>query len=86
MKVFEVKLKEKLIGDPILLATGEHKFTRVAGEDVKTIDLMPGDTINVPVQLGLGLGSMDFECTVLEVVETLYTAKADGMSFLIKKH
>jgi len=43
--VLNIKIKEKLSGDPTLLVGANQEITLYSGKVVKTSDLLPGDLI-----------------------------------------
>ena len=83
MKVFEIKIKEKMIGNPIILASEGHEVL-IDKKMIKIQDLCPGDKMVLPIPLLPGM-STDMEMTIMEVTETDYTTSTTGFGFFQKK-
>ena len=73
--VLNIKIREKLSGDPTLLVGTNQEISLYSGKVVKAIDLLPGDLIIIKVPFLPGV-DMDVESVVLSISETELTSSS----------
>jgi len=73
--VLNIKIKEKLSGDPTLLVGANQEITLYSGKVVKASDLLPGDLIIIKIPFLPGV-DIDVETVVLTISETELTSSS----------
>ena len=75
-RVYEIKVKQKIIGNPILLVAANQEISLKSGKKVKAKELMAGDEITIGIPLLPGLEPMDVDLTVISLECTRYKSKS----------